>query len=173
MRSDNNAVIFLSQLKPESHRGEDPETHLYYTYVDEDVFFTFRSCLSYKLEISTLQNYGVRKFPPDKKFYPANIFGEEDNFSKKFSYPSYRIWRKTLNALMDAWPNWEKGKKVEIDSSVLLPSYYGRDGYIGNFGPSISSGFCGGYSNSWYRIDFETPAMLEEIKNFKWVKLVP
>lgn len=155
IRSDGNAAIFLSKLTPVSHRGEDPSTDLYYTFIDQDVFFTFRSCLWYNLQISTLHNYGVRRIPPEKNWCPANIFGAEEDFSTKPAYPSYRVWRKTLNALMDAWPNWESGKKVEIDSSIELPPNYGRIGYLGNYGPSMSYGFCGGYSNHWYEINFK------------------
>lgn len=37
-REDKGAYIIFSELEPSSHRGESPETNLYYTYVDQDIF---------------------------------------------------------------------------------------------------------------------------------------
>ncbi|AEP08412.1 hypothetical protein [Micavibrio aeruginosavorus] len=177
LRNDQKAAIFPALLEPNSHRGEDPDAHLYYTYVDEDVFFTFRSCLVYGLELSDCKNYGFRKLPPDPRFFASDALGAigDSTYVSRFgsSCLSYFVWRRALNAIMDAWPNWKNSinftvdgmaRKIEIDPSINLPPNYGRQAYVGNFGPTITRGFCGGMVNNWYCLKFETPEMYENIK---------
>lgn len=165
VREDGLAYIFIEELVPHSHRGEDPDTHVWYTYVDEHFFLTFRSCSSYGLELSTCRHYGFRELPPPKEFWATNIFGEYKDKSDvgpySHSYMSYRVWRIVWNACMDAWPQWrhvvKNGmvRKIEIPDTTALPRNYGRHAYVGNYGPKMHGGYTAGVSNTWHTLLFD------------------
>lgn len=163
-RNDHAAYIVFSKLQPSSHRGEDPETLLYYTYVDQDIFFRFRSHPSYKLELGTCLDYGFREFPPRRELWTTTPLGElvpgdeprpVENVFSKFSYLSYPMWLRVLHALGDAWPAWgTPRKKIGSDKQIELPSTYGRVGVIGNYGPTTTDGFSAGMKNSWFEVRY-------------------
>ncbi len=163
-RNDQAAYIIFSKLEPSSHRGEAPETHLYYTYVDQDIFFRFRSCPFVGLELGSCIDYGFREFPPCRKLWTTKPLGElvpgdeprpVENVLSKFSYLSYPVWLRVLHALGDAWPAWgTPRKKIEIDRHIILPNTVGRVGYIGNYGPTVKHGFSAGMHNSWFEVRY-------------------
>lgn len=163
-REDKAAYIIFSKLQPSSHRGEDPEVLLYYTYVDQDIFFRFRSHPFYKLELGTCIDYGFREFPHSRELWTTKPLGElvpgnqtrpKENVLSQFSYLSYPVWLRVLHALGDAWPAWgAPRKKIEIDKNIALPSAYGRVGFIGDYGPTVTYGFSAGMKNSWFEIRY-------------------
>lgn len=164
-REDRNAYVIFSKLQPSSHRGEDPETLLYYTYIDEEIFFTFRSHPSYHNELGTAIDYGFRELPPRRELWTIRPLGElvpwdtpraHDNVLSKFSYLSYPVWLKIVSELGEAWSAWATPRtKVEIDSSINLSSNYGRVGKVGDYGPTMSHGFTAGMPNSWFELRFQ------------------
>ena len=169
-REDLAAYIILSKLKPALGRDEDPMTLLYYTYVDQDIFFTFRSHPFYALELGTCIDYGFREFPPRRELWTTKPLGElvpgeqprplEDVFSK-FSYLSYQVWLRVFHALGDAWSAWGSGSQrrwIEIDKSVEPPSTCRRGSYAGNYGPSTHGGFSAGIGNSWFEVSYPLPS---------------
>lgn len=164
-REDKCAYIFPAKLEPVSHRGEDAMTFLWYTYVDEDVFFTFRSTPLYeKLELFYCKDYGFRRFPPEKEFWTTDVLGNlvpgntprnPENIHSRSSYMSYRIWRQLMTSISDAWPMWRNPpRKMEFDSSVDLHNSYGRVGYVGQYGPTIHYGFSAGMRNTNFELRF-------------------
>ena len=163
-RNDQAAYIFFSSLEPSSHRGEDPMTLLYYTYVDQDVFFTFRSHPSYGLELGTCIDYGYREYPPRRELWTTEPLGElvpwdqsrpMKNVFSKFSYLSCPIWLRLLHAIGDAWAAWGTPReKIEIEKHVSLPNTYGRVGFIGDYGPTTTHGFSAGMKNSWFEVRY-------------------
>lgn len=163
-RNDKAAYILFSSLEPFSNRGEDPMTLLYYTYVDQDVFFTFRSHPFYGLEIGSCTNYGFREYPPLRELWTTKPLGElvpwnqsrsAKDVLSKFSDLSYPVWLRTLHAIGDSWTAWgSTRKKIEIDKHISLPNTYGRVGFIGDYGPTTTGGFIAGMKNTWFQLRY-------------------
>lgn len=162
-RADGKAYLIFSELRPTSHRGEDPVTDLFYTYIDEDIFFTFRSHHYYKNELSPVINYGFRTLPPAREFWPVRPLGEleqwdvarsTDNPMSQFSRLSYPAWLRARHTLGDAWPAWGTPKRIEIENTQSIPASYGKVGYIGNYGPATKHGYCAGMVNSSYEVRY-------------------
>ena len=163
-RDDKAAYIIFSKLQPASFRGEDPETHLYYTYIDQDIFFRFRSHPSNGLELGTCIAYGFREFPPRREIWTTKPLGEPvpgddprpvGNVLSDFSHLSYSVWLRALHTIGDAWTAWgAPRKRVEVDKQIELPSNLGRSGCIGDYGPRTTDGFSGGMRNSWFEVRY-------------------
>lgn len=157
-REDQQAYIFPALIEPYALRGEDPVALVWYTYADENIFFTFRSHPIYDLELSYCKDYGFRQLPPQREYWPNDgmgnlVPGDMPRGLTRASYLSYRVWRQVTTTIRDAWPTWKTPpRKIEIDSSVVLPETYGKSAYVGNFGPTISHGYCAGMVNSWFQL---------------------
>jgi len=156
-REDGQAFIFFAKLDPSTHRGEDPTTNLYYTYVDENIFFTFRSHSFYHNELGGCTDYGYRYIPPPRSYWPRQLMHPDplpwdtprpdDAVLGSRAWLSYSTWLQMMHVISDAWSAWGTPRKlVQVSSEMVLPDYYGRHGYIGDYGPTFSWGFIGGYS---------------------------
>lgn len=166
-REDGRAYVIFSELEPSSMRGECPITLLYYTYVDEDIFFTFRSHPSYDLELLSTSDYGFREFPPRRELWTTKHLGElipgdeprpKDNIFSRHSQLSYPIWLRVRHALADAWRSWGTPRRlVKVDERIRLSGDYelGRTGLVGNYGPDVHRGFVAGFVNSWYWLRYK------------------
>jgi hypothetical protein len=164
-REDKGAYLFPAKLEPASDRGEDPMTYLWYTYVDENVFFTFRTTPWQNVELFYCKDYGFRRFPPEKEFWvtdamgnliPGNTPRNPENIHARSSYLSYRAWLQVMTSINDAWPMWRNPpRKMEIDASVILRKYYGRTAYVGEYGSAIRYGFSAGMRNTDFRLQFK------------------
>ncbi|OQA32687.1 MAG: hypothetical protein BWY57_01756 [Betaproteobacteria bacterium ADurb.Bin341] len=160
-REDKGAYIIFSELEPSSHRGESPETNLYYTYVDQDIFFRFRSNPWRGLELWTAFYYGFRELPARREFWTTEPTGElvpgdqarRDN--AHFNYLSHPVWLRVLHALGDAWPAWgTPRRKVEIGEDVQLDETRGKVGFIGDYGPRVHHGFSAGMVNTNFELRY-------------------
>ncbi|MBC5768093.1 hypothetical protein [Ramlibacter albus] len=153
-REDGAAFIFFSKLEPQTYRDGEPETHLHYTYVDEDFFFTFASAPRWSLSLGLDSDYGYRVTPPPREVWPADMYGNLqpwDAAVRGFSWLGYRAWRRVYDTLHDAWPAWgPTPRPVKVGPEVNLPAHYGRIGYIGNYGPGTSHGYTAGMPDSGY-----------------------
>jgi len=165
-REDGAAWIFPSWLQSDSNRGEDPITSLWYTYLNPQLFLSFRSYEIYRgLELGSCSNYGFRHFPPPEELCTAEIFGEPipvttprrspGQLYGTLSYLSYRVWRELAATLGDAWPAWPTpGRLIEIDPAAELPENMGRRAYVGGHGQDIVNGYSAGMRNHNYRMNF-------------------
>lgn len=166
-RDDGHAYVIFAELEPSSMRGECPMTLLHYTYVDEDIFFTFRSHPSYGLELGTCRDYGFREFPPRRDLWTTKHLGElipgdeprpQGNVFSRSSCLSYPVWLRIRHALGDAWRSWgTPRRRVELDKRAVSYSKYelGTSGLVGNYGPDVHHGFTAGIVNSWYWLRYK------------------
>ncbi len=149
MRADKKAFIFMSELKPYMHRGEDATTIANYTVVDENMFFTFEGHPMHDLRLWAYREYGLRRLPP-----------EADYYSKYYQLP-YKVWKDVVSYIMDAWPVWEKGQRIELDPYNGKLKFYG---YVGDYGRSINGGYRGGSKNNSLELRFRDPNIIEETR---------
>jgi hypothetical protein len=165
-REDGAAWIFPSHLEPDSHRGESPLTNLWYTYLDPQLFLSFRSHETYRgLELAYVLDYGFRRFPPPEQLWTAEIFGKAipattprlppEDYRHHGSYLGYSVWRELAASLGDAWPSWPTpGRLIEIDPTTKLPEHMGRSARVGDHGQDIVNGYSAGMRNHNYRMTF-------------------
>lgn len=161
VRGDYGAYIIPSKVKATYHRGEELEAYLYYTYLDDEIFFTFRSSSSYDLELGSCISYGFREFPPRRELWTAGIRGilipgdsprREEQPDVQFSDLSFPIWLKVRNQLADAWPAWGVPRKC-IEFGKGMRQGPGK-AYFGDYGPTIDCGFSGGMRNVYFKLRF-------------------
>jgi hypothetical protein len=163
-RAERQAYIFPARLEPHSNRGEDPMALVWYTYVDPDIFFTFRSYPFFGLELSSVEDYGFRQSPPLREFWATDRLGNpvpgdtarpSANGLSRLSSLSHRVWRDTLIAIGDAWPMWRyPARRIEADASIELPDNYGKVASVGDYGPRVHGGYSAGIRNSRFDLRF-------------------
>lgn len=161
---DGNAHIIFTQLQSSTHRGEDPETDLYYTYIDEDIFFTFISTRSKNKQLHSVRDYGYRYRAPGRDLWTRGIYGDAIRFDSprrlkqnNWENISYPVWLRVKHALGDAWPAWGERKKLFVDNADQVDEAYGKYGYIGDYGPTVTGGFNAGFRNNWYCLRYLDP----------------
>lgn len=164
-RSDEKAFIFFSELQPFTHRGEEPTTNLFYTYVDEDVFFTFRSALFSHNELGTsCSDYGYRQIPPPSELWTTQPWDQNSAWdtprqnrygSSYLSHLPYPVLLRVVHVLGDVWSLWPSPRRhVAVSKDLSLPDYFGRDGWIGQHGPSITGNYKGGLMTGRFHLTF-------------------
>ena len=161
-REDKKAYLFPAELEVRPGRDQVPMTFVWYTYVDEQIFFTFRTAASpcFHLELSYCKSYGYRQLPPDDQLRPVSPMGkpvlDDDprSTNKPFPRANYipcQVWRRVLPVICDAWPMWTKPpRRFDADMSRFV----GQTAFVGNFGPTIMYGYCAGMANSSYTLRF-------------------
>jgi hypothetical protein len=179
IRTDGKAVIFPARAEYNMHRGEDYCPYIWYTYADENVFFTFRSSPIYNLELSYCKPYGFRNLDILPHLMPTDVYGNPELDGGRYeSYNlGYYMWRYMTIVIRDAWPQW-RSKSAVCDylwrnyltwRILFLLSFFKiynlprtvkiriiSDGSdkggvaVGGHGSEFSHGFEGGIANSWY-----------------------
>jgi hypothetical protein len=86
-REDGLSYIIFSKLEPHLFRGEDPMTFMHYTYVDQDVFFRFRSTPLRGTELGTATDYGFRQWPPAQTALAGRAHGSVATTSPPLASP--------------------------------------------------------------------------------------
>lgn len=160
VRADYGAYIIPSKLEATYHRGEDLEAYWYYTYLDDDIFFTFRSSGSC-LELGSCSSYGFREFPPRRELWTADVRGalilgdslrRKEQPESQRSNLSFPIWLKVRNQLADAWPAWGIPRKcIEFGKGMQQGPC---KAYFGDYGPTIECGYSGGMRNVYFQLRF-------------------
>ncbi len=146
-RTDKNAYFIFSHAEFTSHR-DDPIVNTYYTYLDEEVFFTFRSYGSLYCELGeAISRYGFRKYPPKpelwgnqlgKKIDPSYTKSRWQDYATAYFEPSYPVWLQSVYAFFDAWPAWKNCQyqlQKKRNSYLDWNARYGgesniRDGFV-------------------------------------------
>lgn len=150
VRDDARAVFFPSRVGVRRDKdGDITGLEVYYTYADENVFFTFRSVPHRGLELWSCMDYGYRHFPPDRQFWPSGRDGLEDPHTMRnrkegfshFAFLSYRMWRELVCTTSDAWLHWpDPGVRIEHRPS-------GLGARVGAHGPDVVTGYTAGLPN--------------------------
>lgn len=162
IREDKAAYIFVSKLDPSWFR-EDSIMNIWYTYVDMEIFFTFRNTpLSYLELGSGIKDYGFRMLPPTKSLWASDHMGviKESSYVSHLGSTSlsFAVWKNMTHIIPDAWLSWKSAptpRHLKIDNSVPLPHGSERTGYAGGYGGEATSGFSGGFKNFSHKIIFD------------------
>lgn len=155
-REDRKAYVFFKQAEVGYFGPGYIMTDLSYTYIDQDVFFTFRSNPIDGINLGRCMNYGFREFPPSREFWTTNPLGVlikgdtprlQERIGFHFSSPSYFVWLRVIHAVGDAWSAWgTAGRPLQVHKPADFQEYRCKD--IGYYRRMISMGYCAGMVNS-------------------------
>jgi hypothetical protein len=138
-REDQQSYLFPSHLEQELNRGEDLMGLPWYTYVDEDVFFTFRSHPFRRLELSSGWQFGQR---------------QGNALPLKSATLPYATWKKALTAICDAWPMWPTPPRPLLTDPAEWPHGLAASAPLGAYGPDVFGGHGAGLVNHEFKLHF-------------------
>lgn len=154
-RADGKGFLSFAQIAP-GMGGHAGPIEMYYLYVDEAVFFRFRT--ENGIDTGSVFHYGFRQLHPAPEWWGQNCSGSphapdapsrEHDARAICSYLPYRVWLNFVHTLCEAWPMWGVPCEISLDPASALPDWQ-RDavGFIGQR-KWIKGGFIAGMPNLW------------------------